>query len=110
MEQTHEIGQKVKTSQTLRLYASEDAEIVAVERVYKEFDEEKEAFVLDGLLTLEGTIKNIGLPYEFDGETLKVHHKNYTRLAKFYDYAYTIKILKTGYSVVLSEASFKVLN
>lgn len=64
----------------------------------------------NGLVTEERTIKSISLPYEFDGEVLKVHFpesdmgsiimKAYTLISVFYGYSYTVKTPKmlTGYS------------
>lgn len=104
------IGTKVKVKKYDPHYASKEAVIVGVERGYKQFDEEYGLFVDGGLVTLEKNIKNICIPYDFDNDTLKVHHEDYTRVSKFYDHYYTIRVLDKDQLVLTSLERFTILS
>lgn len=93
------IGDKV-TMRSPSLYNETTGEIVEVERVFKRVNRNGN-FEPDGLETLERTIKNIAIPYEFDSNKLTVHYPEYdygdwvqkarTETSLFYSYAYTVK-------------------
>lgn len=104
-----EIGTKVKVANHISHYGSKEAVIERVERGFKECNERTGEFYSDGLLTLESTIKNICIPYDFDGETLKVHHTDHTRVARFNKFYYTVRVLELNQLVLLSEQSFTVI-
>lgn len=97
------LGTKVKVEDHVSLYGSKEAVIVGIERGFKTIDEKTGEFISDGLVTMENMIKSISIPYDFDGETLQVHHEEYPRVSKFYKYYYTIRILD-GEQLVLTTA------
>lgn len=98
----YSIGQTVKCPPTL--YNEKEGKIVDIEKIFQEVNKDG-TFNMDGLATLERTIQHCCLPCRFDGKTLEVdhpestmkltngtiYHKAYTRVSKFYGYAYTIQ-------------------
>jgi hypothetical protein len=89
--------------------------------LYQEVDDDGE-FDRDGLATLERTIQSIKLPYEFDGETLKIRipastlklkhgemrENARTRTSKFFGYACTVTTEKMN--SVFSEEDLMLYN
>lgn len=64
------VGDMVKTPKNL--YNETAGEVIEVEKVFQEVDKNGN-FDPDGLSTLEKSIPSTQLPYDFDGETLKVY-------------------------------------
>lgn len=103
----YSIGQEVKMSKP-NLWKEAVGVIVESEKMFKEIDENGR-FVVGGLVTSERSISSIVLPYEFDGETLKVTYPEQVfacygggtvsmpervRISKFFRHSYTIKTEK----------------
>ena len=88
-----------------------NGKIEKVDRLFKVVNE------FDGLVTCESTIDSCKLPYRFDGETLEVDYpecdygsiivKAKTTTAKFFCYAYSVRIESNSYFVLLSESQVK---
>lgn len=111
------VGDTVNCSRTL--YDETEGVVTEVERVFQDINPDG-SFDMDGLATLEHTISSIQIPYEFDGETLKVHYpasvikltdgelrqNAKTRTAKFKSYAYTVRTPKMN--TIFSERSLKL--
>lgn len=89
----YSVGQ---TLQLLRptLYDETKGEVTEVEKMFKRIDKYSGHFDPDGLVTRESDIETIKLPYEFDGETLKVNYDGRIETSKLYGFAYTIKTPK----------------
>lgn len=94
----YEIGQEVTFVD--KYHRTHKGEIINIEKTYKEVESDG-SFMEGGLVTLESTISSIALPYQFDGEALKVEfpeskYGDYVQMAymkesRFYGYSYTIK-------------------
>lgn len=94
----YEVGNEVSFYDKYR--GEHKGTIVSIEKTYKEIESDG-SFMEDGLVTLESTIPSISLPYQFDGNVLKVEfpeskfgdyvQRAYTKESHFYGYAYTIK-------------------
>lgn len=111
------IGDRVSCPKTL--YNEYEGEIIEIDKVFQDINPDG-TFDRDGLAILESTISFCKIPYEFDGETLKVHypssdiklkdgfiHENAkTRISKFSGYAYTVK--STKMSSVFSERNLSL--
>ncbi len=92
-----------------------DGVIKEIRRIYSEVTIEGK-FKKNGLVQFEDNISSIALPYEFDGETLKVHYpegdfgtwirKPFTMVSKFIGYAYVVKS-ETNYSTLHIEGNLK---
>jgi hypothetical protein len=111
---------KFKLNQTVKckptLYGETKGVVYRIEKVYARVDDNGN-FIRGGLHTTESSIENISLPYEFDGETLKVHYPEYdygnfiekvvTRVSKLKEYAYSVRTPKMN--TLFSESQLKAL-
>jgi hypothetical protein len=98
------------------LYGETEGKVTEVGKIFMELDSHTGTFKRGGLATEERDIKSIQIPYEFDGETLKVHYpeddygqwieKARTEVSKFYGYAYTVKTPKM--LTLFAESSLKL--
>lgn len=103
-EPKFEIGDKVSMSRAT-LYGEKEGVIIAFDKNYKAvrkiYGDGRVLQEFDGLVQEEGHIKNIRLPYRFDGVTLEVDYpetdygtfiqKAYTSIYEFCGYSYTVK-------------------
>src|SRR5882757_1983864 len=93
------------------LYGETTGTIREVEKIYQSTHEDG-TFDMSGLAHIEREISSIAIPYEFDGETLKIHYPatiNRGRIAvsKFHRYGYTIQSAKMA--IFMSQKGFTVI-
>jgi len=108
------IGDHVSCPPTL--YNETYGTITEVDEIFKMIRPDG-SFEPRGLCHLKSTIKDIAIPYEFDGETLTIHfpaggYGNWTTpahdmVSKFKGYAYTIKTPQMN--SVFNESRLKVI-
>jgi len=99
----YSVGQTLQLK-SKTLYDEVQGTVSSIERKYQRISKFTGKFDPHGLTTLEGSIKSISLPYEFDGETLIVTYNDGNKeTSKFSGYAYTIKTPKMN--SVYSEGS-----
>ena len=109
-----QIGNAVRMSKKT-LYDETEGMISEVEKVFQELHRNSDEIDTDGLMIRESDIKNICLPYEFDGEKyLSIQYSsditcsvNRTKKYKFCGYAYTITTPKM--SSIYPEKSLRLI-
>lgn len=99
------VGDEVRCPKTL--YGETEGKVVEVVKMFQKIKPNGE-FDPDGLTTFEHTIQHIQIPYDFDGETLKVHFPEskiklthgtliedaHTEVSKFYGWGCTVQTPK----------------
>lgn len=106
----YQIGDKITTDVQGQ---QKDAEIVKIEKIFRETDQNGE-FVEHGLVILEEAIPAIPLPYEYHEDVIIIHYPeskieetNDTNQVVYRckDHAYTVQI--DDYQIVVSEDQLK---
>ncbi|QST02441.1 hypothetical protein IMZ31_23620 (plasmid) [Pontibacillus sp. ALD_SL1] len=100
------------------MHRGEIGTIKGEERLFKET--EGEGFAEDGLVTLESSIESISVPYEFDGEVLRIHmeeqdygdwiKKAHTKTSRYWKMGYIVKIDENSHLTLISEDQLKILD
>jgi len=81
------------------LYGETTGKIIEIEKIFQSTHDDG-TFDMSGLAHIERDISSIAIPYEFDGETLKIHYpstnygKGRTAKARFHRFAYTVESAK----------------